>query len=143
MLSMKGLYCRSCWAACLSRFTRPRILKILTDLDFPDSWNDTLTMRICNIELLGRRGYSHTTHTRNDRWIDALQSDDQDFFPIASKANQLIFLRWSFESVLPLQAVPINIGADGAEEVFHALPFPLTHHLPGLMNNRMPGQVLF
>src|SRR6185436_752648 len=95
-----------------------------------------------NLDLLGRGGYYHTTNIRNNRWIDALQSDDQDFFPIASKANQLIFQRWSFESVLPLQAVQIHIGADGAEEVFHAFPFPLTHHLPCLMDNRVPAQVL-
>ena len=42
---------------------------------------------------LGRRGYYHATDVRSSRWVEALQSDDKDFLPIAPKANQLIFIR--------------------------------------------------
>ena len=72
--------------------------------------------------MLGRRGYYHATDARSSRWVEALQSDDKDFLPIAPKANQLIFVRWSFESMLPLQAIRINIRADCAEEVRPLLP---------------------
>ena len=37
--------------------------------------------------LLRRRGYDHATDARSSRWVEALQSDDEDFLPIAPKAN--------------------------------------------------------
>ena len=40
-----------------------------------------------------RRGYYHATDARSSGWVEALQSDDKEFLSIASKANQLIFLR--------------------------------------------------
>ena len=91
---------------------------------------------------LGRRGYYRATDARNSRRVEALQSDDKDFLPIAPKANQLIFMRWSFESMLPLQALRINIRADCAEELCHSFPLTMAHHLPCLMDNRVLARTL-
>jgi len=96
----------------------------------------------CELAGLGRRGYYHANDARSSRWVEALQSDDKDFLPIAPKADQLIFVRWSFESILPLQAIRINIRADCAEEVLHSFPFTLVHQLPCLVDNRLPARAL-
>lgn len=92
---------------------------------------------------LGGRGYYHATEVRSSRWVEALQRDDKDFLPLAPKAYQLIFVRCSLASMLPLQTIRIDIRADGAVEVLHSFPFTLVHHLPCLMNNRVPALALF
>ena len=96
------------------------------------------------MELAGlrRRGYYYATEGRSSRWIEALQSDDKNFLPIAPKTNQLIFVRWSFESMLPLQTIRINIRADRAEEFRHFFPFTLLHHLPCLVDNGVSALTL-
>jgi len=43
--------------------------------------------------------------------------------------------------MLPLQAIRINIRADCAEEVLHPFSFTLAHHLPCLVDNRVPARV--
>ena len=44
--------------------------------------------------------------------------------------------------MLPLQAVRIQVRADRAEELRHAFPFTLRHHLPGFVDNRVPARAL-
>src|SRR5207245_1504604 len=115
------------------------------DLGNVPVWSEIITGR-CPGTLrrggLGRRGYYHATDARSSRWIEALQSNDKDFLPIAPKSNQLIFVRWSFESMLPLQAIRIYIRADCAEEVRHSFSFTLLHHLPCFVDNRVPACAL-
>src|SRR5688572_6203193 len=86
---------------------------------------------------LGRRRYYHATDSGSSSWVEALQSNDKHFLPIAAKGDQFVFRRCSIKSMLPLQAIRINIGVDCAEKVFHSFPFTLIHHLPRLMDNRV------
>ena len=51
-------------------------------------------------------------------------------------------MRCSFESMLPLQAIRIDIRADCAVEVLHSFPFSLTRYLPCLVDNRVPARTL-
>lgn len=59
------------------------------------------------------------------------------------KADQLIFMRRSLESMLPLQAIRIDIRADCAVEILHSFPFTLAHCLPCFVDNRMPARAFF
>ena len=59
------------------------------------------------------------------------------------KADQLIFMRRSLESMLPLQAIRIDIRADCAVEILHSFPFTLAHCLPCFVDNRMPACAFF
>ncbi len=52
-------------------------------------------------------------------------------------------MRRSFESMLPLQAVRIDIRADCAVEILHSFPFTLGYHLPCFVNNRVPARAFF
>ena len=99
------------------------------------------TLRSQSYELAGlrRRGYYHATDTRSSGWVEALQSDDKDFLSIASKANQLIFLRWSLEFMVSLQAIRIDKRAECAEALCHSFPLTLLHHVPCFVDNRLPA----
>ena len=59
------------------------------------------------------------------------------------KANQLIFMRRSLESMLPLQAIRIDIRADCAVEILHSFPLTLAHRLPCFVDNRVPARAFF
>jgi len=83
--------------------------------------------------------YYHATDARSSGWVESLQSDDTDFLFIASKANQLIFLRWSLEFMLSLQAIRIDKRADCAEELCHSFPLTLLHRIPCFLDNRLPA----
>jgi len=96
-----------------------------------------------NGRLLWRRGYYHATDAWCSRRVEAFQGDDKDFLPMTPKTNQLIFMRRSLESMLPLQAIRIDIGADCAKKVLHAFSFTLADCLPCFIDDRMPARAFF
>ena len=98
---------------------------------------------VCKLGSLGRRGYDYATEAGSGRGVKALQSDDEDFLSIPPKADQLIFVRRSFESMLPLQAIGINVRVDCSEELRHVFSLTLGHLLPCFVDDRVPARALF
>lgn len=92
---------------------------------------------------LARWGYDYATETGSGRGVKAFQSDDEDLFSIAPKADQLVFVRCSFESMLPLQAIGINVRVDCSEELRHVFSLTLGHLLPCFVDDRVPARALF